>query len=130
MCDSFMKQEREKRKNTRTSFEVPAIIEAEQQGKSRIISGTLVNVSLKGLYIKSKTRLPAGTLCTVLVALAGPGNSPQLVLEGVVARDDGKGMGIRIVYADTGSLIHLKQLMSFNTSNPDLIEEELLRWNK
>jgi len=121
----------EKRQNIRIQFEVPVIIDVKNGIHSYCVSGNLGNISLKGLYILTEHRPVIGSSCTVSLHLADfSQKGPKIVLKGTVVRHDDKGIGIYISEADVDSLIHLTQLMLHNSPNPDLIDQELLDWNK
>ncbi len=121
----------EKRRNIRVTFEVSVSIEIIDGINRYSISGMLSNISLKGLYIITEHKPSIGSTCIVSLHLTNPSQGgPKIILNGTVVRCDDRGIGIYLSKADTDSLIHLIQLMSHNSSKPDMIDQELLDWNK
>ena len=125
-----MRKNNNRRKNIRVSFEIPVGVTTDAGGRSRTLEGVLSNISLKGLFIiLTNHRVPLDTECNIMIPL-GDQNCPQMVLDGVVVRQDDEGIGVQLGNVDTESLIHLKQIIFHNSPDPDLIDRELLERNE
>ena len=125
-----MQKSSRRRKNIRVSFEIPVDVTTDTGKESMTLPGVLSNISLKGLFIiLTNHKVPLETECTIMIPLGGGQNCPQMVLDGIVVRQDDQGIGVQLGNVDTESLIHLKQIVFHNSPNPDLIDRELLERN-
>ncbi|MBU2548809.1 MAG: PilZ domain-containing protein [Proteobacteria bacterium] len=85
------------------------------------------DISLKGLYVGTRTRLPLETPVDIILELSGSTSSLNLQMKGKVARVDDDGLGIDFVEIDLDSFYHLRNLVSFNAGDPSEIEAEIAR---
>jgi hypothetical protein len=112
-----------RRRRTRAPFHTRArfIIQGEA-----LVSSDSKDLSLTGVYFFTTVRPEKGTTGEVEITL-GLGKHPlTLRFKGVVARTDENGIGVRFLEMDPTSFIHLKNLLYYNTGNPEAIDAEII----
>jgi len=104
---------------TRVSFSTRA--EVNIGGKN--ISGEVSDVSMKGIHLCCDTEADAGTECKVRIFL---GEEDPLVIraKGKIARKDDTGISIEFTDVFCDSYSHLKNIVIYNTEEPDQTEQE------
>ncbi len=110
----------DKRKNLRVFFDAKVEVCSE---KGKLISNKAKDISLRGLYVYAREERPdIGELCDVKISL-----SKDIVLrfKAKVLRHDKNGFALSFIATDLNSISHLKNLLSYNSPDPDKIEEEL-----
>ena len=83
------------------------------------------DVSVRGLFVQSETRFPVGTKCRLVLHLGGRGHGIALEASGQVARCTEEGMGMRFDEISYDAFEHLRNLVRFNSGDPEAIEDEL-----
>jgi c-di-GMP-binding flagellar brake protein YcgR len=121
-----MEDPRERRKNVRVPFRATVSIRSLAEGSEPIISDQTRDLSLKGLYCVSETKLPRGTGCEVELRLSDPGSDIAICATGEVVRSDESGIGISFREMDIDSFSHLRTLLYHNTGDTDRIDREIL----
>lgn len=119
MSNQAMKQ----RRFTRIPFHVPAQIEF-RGGK---LPCALVNVSLKGALVELGTTGPVpamGATCAVIIDLE-PGGGARIRMDGDVAHQRGRLVGIRCDELDLESVQHLRRILEVNVGDEDVVLKEL-----
>jgi len=114
-----------RRRRTRVPFHtrVRFIIQGET-----LVSSDSKDLSLTGVYFFTALRPEAGTTGEAEITL-GLGNQPlTLRFKGVVVRADETGIGVRFLEMDPASFVHLKNLLYFNTGNPEAIDAEIIHY--
>ena len=114
-----------RRRRTRVPFhtQVRFII----QGKA-LVSSDSKDLSLTGVYFFTDLRPEEGTSGEGEIAL-GLGKRPLVLrFKGVVARSDEKGIGVRFLEMDPVAFVHLKNLLYYNTGNPETIDAEIIQF--
>jgi len=114
-----------RRRRTRVPFhaQVRFII----QGKA-LVSSDSRDLSLTGVYFLTDLRPEEGATGEVEITL-GLGNHPlTLRFTGVAARADEHGIGVRFVEMDPASFVHLKNLLYYNTGDPEAIDAEIIHY--
>ena len=115
----------ERRKNLRVVFNAQVTVR-ETGGEGRIITSEETrDIILKGLYVYTSDPLPVATPCVVELRLAGEKSDLKLIIEGEVARNDSSGMGILFRQMEIDCLIHLKNILYYNSGEPERIDNEL-----
>ncbi len=120
-----MENPQERRKNFRVNFKTSVSIRPLHQDVPAIHSDHTRDISLKGLYCFTEERLPVGTPCEVELRLSGSSSDLKLFMQADVVREDESGLALRFNEIDLDSLIHLKNILYYNSGDPDKIDEEL-----
>ena len=105
----------EKRKHSRVGFSTTIRIVFEADGEKINIEGSSRDLSLKGVFISTKTKFPSGTRCSVKVCLTGGMDKIELVMKGTVVRVSDSGMGIGFDSMDVDTYSHLKNIVYYNS---------------
>lgn len=113
----------EKRKFSRVEFKK----EAEILINGKKYQGEIVNLSLKGAYIKTAHQLQMGNSVEVLIRLAGDGDF-DIDLKGKVVRSTNDGVGIMFDQIDLDSFAHLRNIIAYNFGDDDAIMDEFLNF--
>ena len=110
----------DRRKKIRVFFKTTVLLEI---GSAKIIvNGDSTDLSLNGIFIKTKEIFPIGTSCHLKINLLGRGNTFQLEMDGTTARIEPDGIGIMFKSIELDTYTHLKKIVMYNTTeNPDTI---------
>ena len=114
----------EKRDFTRVPFETKAVINY----KNRAITGTVENLSLKGMFLKTSEDIEDDQEISIKIFLSGSSSQLTIDLDGSVLRSDNDGLAIRFHKIDIDSFIHLKNVVSYNQGNADEIMDEFFHF--
>ena len=82
------------------------------------------DVSMKGLFVVTNQRLPAGTGCQVTIQLDAQGGNHRIGVAGHVARINDEGLAVEFSEIPIDDYDHLRNLVLFNSEDVDRIEEE------
>ena len=105
-----------------TRVHVKVLTEVTVEGRT-IRSFDSQDLSLKGMLVRTEERLPPGTPCGVRVLL-GDG-AVEILADGVVVRDYAEGFAVQFTrLLGLESYEHLKNLVMYNSPDPDRIEQE------
>lgn len=112
--------------NRREFTRVPLHIDVEvTSSQSTTTSYQVKDVSLNGLYLQCDKPMPLGTNCRVTLLLGEKENPVRIEVNGKVARVNPDGMGLEITeIIGSESFAHLRNLVLYNASNTDQVEEE------
>lgn len=116
----------EKRNLSRVLFNTKAVI---RYGGAEV-DGEVENLSLNGMFIRTQQRIPLGETVEITIQLAGDTSSLSIDLEGKVIRTAEKGVGLLYQKVDLDSFIHLRNIVSYNSTDSDSVMEEFLRFIK
>jgi hypothetical protein len=110
------------RRFTRIPFHVPGQLEV-QGGK---LPCEVVNVSLKGALVElTGGPIPTqGSSCAVTIDL-DPGSGARIRMDGDVAHQTGRTVGIRCDELDLESVLHLRRILEFNVGDEAVVLREL-----
>ena len=116
------KQGSKQRRFTRIPFQVPAQLEI----RGERLPCSLVNVSLKGALVELTSGTPqaAGSTCAVVIDL-DPGGGARIRMDGDVAHQRGRHVGIRCDELDLESVQHLRRILEFNVGDESVVLKEL-----
>jgi hypothetical protein len=114
----------EKRDFTRVPFETKAVVSWE----SRSITGTVENLSLKGLYLKTSEKINDDEEISIKIFLTGSSSRLSIDLDGTVLRSENDGMAIKFKKIDIDSFIDLKNVVSYNQGDTDEIMDEFFNY--
>ena len=115
----------EQRKHIRVPFKTVAYLWSLKQDAKEIRCDQTRDISLKGLYCYSDIKFSTGTPCELELHLTSTSSKLVLFFKGRVVRTDEKGMGIRFEEMDLDSFLLLKNILNYNTGDPEQIDREL-----
>lgn len=113
---------KEKRRFTRVAFGVKADMTVEDV---LYRAEGIDNLSLGGCRLPIRSSLTPGHRCSLRIFLTGTNNGMNLSIEGEIMRVDPEGVALRFTHIDPDSLFHLKEIIRYNSSDPDSIEREI-----
>lgn len=105
----------ERRKHSRVGFETAIQIVLEADGRQINLQGNSRDLSLKGIFISTKTRFASGTKCSIKVYLTGGIEKIELLMKGTVVRASDNGVGIVFDSMDVDTYSHLKNIVYYNS---------------
>lgn len=109
----------ERRQNTRVPFETKIDLSSGDTIFAGCHTGDL---STKGVFIFGITEVEIGDLCDLTLHLIG-GRNIKLEIKGVIQRITNTGVGVHFTETDLDSFAHLKNIIYYNSENPDIINE-------
>ncbi len=112
----------ERRKNTRVPFQ--ATIDLLFPGRHYTDCET-ENLSLKGVCVPGISGHEVGETCEVALALSGSTSQLVLNMQGRVVRVEAERIALVFTEIDLDSYYHLKNIIYYNSEDPDKIEQEL-----
>ena len=112
----------ERRQFTRVHFHVLA--EINHQGE--IITGQVIDLSLKGLFVYTTSTLEVGEAVSVKIRLPLTNPPLEFHLRAEVMRNTSDGIGFKIVESDVQSFTHLRNIVAMQAKDPDCVLDELL----
>ncbi|NVM22191.1 MAG: PilZ domain-containing protein [Desulfobacterales bacterium] len=112
----------EKRKKTRVHFE--ALVTLKTDESEIQTEANLKDISMKGMFVNTEEKIPAGTPCDIEILLTGTSTTLALSIRGSIARHDASGLGIAFDSMDIDSYFHLKNIVMYNASNTEDIDKE------
>lgn len=113
----------ERRKHTRVPFEVTATV----QTGGTAISGTVDNLSMKGMLLATSETLPAGSPLMIRINLSGSSSELFISLRGRAIRQTEAGAAIEFVEMDLDSFTHLRNIIAQNSGAPEAVYQEYLK---
>lgn len=109
-----------RRKKLRVDFKTSIVLRTDQ---SEIhIEGSSRDLGLKGIFIHTLEELAVGTKCKVELKLTGMTEQLNLYMQGKIIRKDPNGIAVEFDSMDLDSYTHLKNLVRYNTTDPDYVE--------
>jgi len=112
----------ERRKNTRVPFQ--ATVDLDFSGR-RYQGCETENLSLKGVSVPGVKGHAVGETCEVSLALSGSTSELKLNMLGEVVRVEDNRIALVFKEIDIDSYYHLKNIIYYNSEDPDKIEREL-----
>jgi hypothetical protein len=112
-----------RRRRTRVPFEtrVRFLIQGVE-----LVSFDSKDLSLTGVYFFTALRPGEGTTGEVEIALGRSNRPLTLRFKGKVVRLDETGIGVRFLEMDPAAFAHLKNLLYYNTGDPEAIDAEII----
>ena len=114
---------KERRKNTRVPFQTTADVVF---GDKRYSNCATENLSVKGLSVLGVTGHTLGETCDLSLALSGSTSQLRLTMKAEIVRMEADRIGLHFIEIDLDSFYHLKNIIYYNSEDPDTIEQELL----
>ena len=112
-----------KRKNTRVPFQVVISLDFPTQSHTACKTADL---SLKGVFVLGVTGHKLGEHCLVSLGLAGSTSQLSLKMKGTVVRVKEDGVALHFYEMDLDSFSHLKNILYYNSEDPDTLDEEFV----
>ena len=113
----------ERREKTRVHFKTQVTLKADE---SKIVSeANSKDISIRGMFVNTEKKMPVGTPCDIEILLTGTSTKLALNIKGIVTRQDATGLGISFDSMDLDSHFHLKNIIMYNASDPEEIEDEV-----
>ncbi len=113
----------EKRKHKRVPFHAEATV----KNKDIMINGKIDNLSMKGMFLNTDGRLTDADQVEITILLTGSSSQLSIDLTGTVIRQTESGIAIAFKEMDLDSFIHLRNVVSYNSTDADEIMDEYLR---
>ncbi len=114
----------EKRRFTRVQFRVQAEITVNDV---KYTTDQIKNLGIGGCLLPIKADLNAGSECTLKILMSGASSELTLEIEGEIIRCDQEMMAIKFTGIDPDSLMHLHNIVLYNSSDAQSVEEEIQR---
>ena len=116
----------ERRRFLRVPFETSVTVKSLSSGK--VLRGLASkDISMKGIYCFTDEPFEKDSPCTVELQLTGTSSELWLRIDGKVVRTDSTGMAIIFDSMDLDAFIHLKNILYYNSGEPDRIDQEIIR---
>ncbi len=93
-------------------------------GRQVIVCNETRDISARGAFVRTKTRLPVGTECEIHLELGAPPTILRVHTVGRIVRSDQDGLGLRFDSMDVESFQHLRNLVLYNSSTPERVQQE------
>lgn len=110
-----------RRKNSRVAFQATASLSF---AGARYEQCATRDLSLKGIFVLGVLGHALGAQCDVVLCLTGTTSNLCLQMQGEVARVEPDGLGLRFKEIDLDSFYHLKNILYYNSENPDQLDDE------
>jgi hypothetical protein len=114
----------EKRNCTRVIFESEAVIVYQGQR----LRGTVENLSLNGVLLKITEPIPVDETVEVEINLSATTSKLSVNVQGLVIRQDERGLALQIVGMDLDSFIHYKNIITYISGNEREVMNEFHRF--
>ncbi len=110
-----------KKRRERSQYNSKVVIKTSE----RIIESTMSdNVSLNGIFVESKELLPLNTKCKIEITLSASSDNIKLKMDAKVARVTETGMGLSFEIMDIETFRHIKNLVLYNSDEPNKIIDQ------
>lgn len=114
---------KERRKNTRVPFQTTADVVF---GDKRYANCATENLSVKGVSVLGISGHALGETCQLSLALSGSTSQLRLTMKAEIVRMEADRIGLHFIEIDLDSFYHLKNIIYYNSEDPDAIEQELM----
>lgn len=112
-------QDMNRRSKIRVDFQTKIIVNVSDSAVQ--MDADSKNLSLKGIFVETMEDVPVNSRCRVQVFLVGTTERKPLIMEGTVVRKEAEGIGIAFDSMDLDSYTELKNIVRYNTTDPDEI---------
>jgi len=110
-----------RRKNSRVAFHATASLSL---AGARYEQCETRDLSLKGVFVVGVHGHALGAQCDMVLCLTGTTSNLCLQMKGEVTRVEPDGLGLRFKEIDLDSFYHLKNILYYNSDNPDQLDDE------
>ncbi len=122
-----LEENKERRRFLRVPFETNVMVKDLSEG-TVLRDLDSKDISMKGIYCFTDSPLEPETPCAVELQLTGTSSELWLRIDGKVVRKDESGMAIVFGSMDLDAFIHLKNILYYNSGDPDRIDEEIVKY--
>ena len=106
---------------------IPFSVKAEMTAKNVLYGAEEINnLSIGGCVLSVTADLEPGTECRVRILLSGTNSELNVRVKGVVVRCGPGGVAVKFTSIDPDSLFHLRNIIRYNSPDPDAVEKEIL----
>jgi len=112
----------ERRKNTRVTFRTTADVQFADKNYTQCETE---NLSLRGVSVLGISGHQAAEKCGISLALSGSTSELKLNMRGEIVRVEHDSIALKFTEIDLDSFYHLKNIIYYNSEDPDKIETEL-----
>ncbi len=106
----------EKRKYSRVDFSTRIDVRIDAVGNETLLEVDSRDVSLRGVFVRTRESFPVGTPCRLIIYLTGSMENIQLHIQGKVVRQAETGVGIMFDKMDLDTYTHLKNIVHYNSN--------------
>ncbi len=114
-----------RRQNIRVPFETNLWIYPSGSSVGGIFCERTRDLGLKGIYCYTDNILEINTGVEIRLQLLGSSSALSLQIKAHVVRVDSTGMALKFEEMDIDSLFYLKNILYYNSGDPDQIDKEL-----
>jgi hypothetical protein len=111
---------KEKRRFSRIVFQVAAELTIQD---TTLKTEQLENLSIGGCLFQTSLEFPKDTPCRLTISLDG--TAVQVLVAGVVVRQEQEKIGVKFTKIDPDSLFHLRNIIRYNAQDPDKVDQEI-----
>lgn len=119
--EDFMAQD-DMRRRIRVAFNTLVTINSAE---GALVDLSSRDISLKGVFVLTKTLWPVDTPVEVKMSLTGSTSKLSLSMKGMIKRHEPDGMGVDFTEVDVDSFAHLRNIVSYNTGDAEVVDEEI-----
>jgi len=112
----------DKRRFTRVPFKMKTKMTV---GDTVFDADEICNLSIGGCLLPFDAPYADGTPCQVEILLNEEAPDMIVCVDGEIIRRDHGMIAVRFIRIDPDSLFHLRNIIRYNSSDPDMIEEEI-----
>ena len=110
------------RRRTRVAFNTLVTINSAE---GALVDLSSRDISLKGVFVLTKTLWPVDTPVDIKILLTGSTSKLLLSMKGIIKRREPDGMGVDFTEVDIDSFAHLRNIVSYNTGDTEVVDEEI-----
>jgi len=113
--------------NRREFTRIPIRVNAELRcAPDTVLVGSASDLSLNGLFLSNAQGVPVGTRCDVRLSLEGGAEVMTIDAQGSITRSGMDGVAVTFDQIDADSFEHLRNLVFYNSPDPDRVSDEFL----
>lgn len=114
----------EKRKFLRVDFKLKAFVSC----RNLSFKGEVENLSLKGMFVRTKEKLQPADMVETTIYLTGTSNPLDISvnIKGRVIRTEENGIVLEFKEMDLDSFAQLKNIIAYNNGNADKVMDEFV----
>lgn len=112
--------------NKRRFSRVTAVFDVTlSRGDGTAVVGTLRDIAIQGAFITCAPAMDLGTPVEVTILLHGGIDDIPVKARATIVRIEEEGLGVHFTEIDLESVEHLRNIITFNAEEPDIVWEEM-----